>query len=82
MMAWMNAESIARTLETGRYEVTGVVPSTSPSMDIEVSSNFERLVFEACGRDAGAVTRLMQTLSQSGAFTLPEAAYAGIRARF
>ncbi len=73
---------LARTLETGRYEATGVVPSTSPSMDIEVSSNFERLVFEACGRDAATVTRLMQTLSQSGAFGLPEPALASIRAEF
>ncbi|SCM76664.1 Threonine synthase [uncultured Pleomorphomonas sp.] len=73
---------LARTLETGRYEATGVVPSTSPSMDIEVSSNFERLVFEACGRDAPAVTRLMQTLTQSGAFALPDAAFAAIRSEF
>lgn len=73
---------LARTLETGRYEVTGVVPSTSPSMDIEVSSNFERLVFESCGRDASTVTRLMQTLSQSGAFTLPDAALTVIRSEF
>ncbi|PIO99570.1 threonine synthase [Pleomorphomonas carboxyditropha] len=73
---------LARTLETGRYEATGVVPSTSPSMDIEVSSNFERLVFEACGRDAPTVTRLMQTLTQSGAFALPDAAFAAIRSEF
>ncbi|WP_026782133.1 threonine synthase [Pleomorphomonas koreensis] len=73
---------LARTLETGRYAVTGVVPSTSPSMDIEVSSNFERLVFETTGRDAATVTRLMQTLSQSGGFALPEAALAAIRADF
>lgn len=73
---------LARTLETGRYEVTGVAPSTSPSMDIQVSSNFERLVFEATGRDAATVTRLMQTLGQSGAFTLPEPAIAAIRREF
>ena len=41
-----------RTLKSGRYEVKGVKPSTSPSMDIQVSSNFERLLFEASGRDA------------------------------
>lgn len=57
-----------RTFKTGRYEVTGVTPSSSPSMDIQVSSNFERLLFEAHGRDAGAVRRLMASLSQSGAF--------------
>lgn len=73
---------LARTIDTGRYEVTGVTPSTSPSMDIQVSSNFERLVFDATGRDAETVTRLMQTLGQSGAFTLPAPALAAIRRDF
>jgi threonine synthase len=59
-----------RALRSGRYEVKGVKPSTSPSMDIQVSSNFERLLFEAHGRDAGAVRRLMASLGQSGAFTI------------
>ena len=43
--------------QSGRYEITGVVPTTSPSMDIQVSSNFERLLFEAHGRDGAAVRR-------------------------
>ena len=38
---------LARTLATGRYEVRGVKPTQSPSMDIQVSSNFERLLFDA-----------------------------------
>jgi threonine synthase len=71
-----------RTLQTGRYEVTGVQPTASPSMDIQVSSNFERLLFEATGRDAGEVARLMQGLGQSGAFTVPAGALEGIRAEF
>ena len=61
-----------RTLETGRYEVLGVSPTQSPSMDIQVSSNFERLLFEAAGKDAAEVKRLMDGLKQSGSFTLPE----------
>ncbi len=61
-----------RTLETGRYETRGVVATTSPSMDIQVSSNFERLLFEMLDRDGAAVTRLMQRLGQSGAFGLDE----------
>ncbi len=73
---------LARTLATGRYEVTGVFATTSPSMDIQVSSNFERLVFEAAGRDGAAVTRLMQGLSQSGAFTLPGEVHERIRSEF
>ncbi|MCT4656864.1 MAG: threonine synthase [Cohaesibacter sp.] len=61
---------LARTMESGSYEVTGVTPSVSPSMDIQVSSNFERLLFELYGRDADAVNRLMSGLKQSGSFTI------------
>ena len=46
---------LARTLATGTYEVREVTATTSPSMDIQVSSNFERLLFEACRRDAAQV---------------------------
>jgi threonine synthase len=63
-----------RTLQTGRYEVRGVTPTISPSMDIQVSSNFERLLFEVENRDAGAVRRLMGGLAQSGAYTLDKSA--------
>jgi threonine synthase len=73
---------LARTLATGRYEMAGVKATTSPSMDIQISSNFERLVFEACGRDAVTVSRLMAGLSQSGAFTLPEKAIVAIKRDF
>jgi threonine synthase len=61
---------LARTLETGRYEVGQVVPTISPSMDIQVSSNFERLVYDSHGRDGATVARLMQSLAQSGAFSI------------
>lgn len=71
-----------RTLETGAYELRDVVPSISPSMDIQVSSNFERLLFEAMGRDGAAVSTLMSSLGQAGSFTLPETALAAIRADF
>ena len=71
-----------RALNTGRYEVKAVLPSSSPSMDIQVSSNFERLLFEATGRDAAAVRSMMASLAQSGAFTIPPSALAAIRADF
>lgn len=61
---------LARTLSSGRYEVGKVTPTISPSMDIQVSSNFERLLFELYGRRGDAVTRLMDSLHQSGAFEL------------
>jgi threonine synthase len=59
-----------RTLKTGRYEMRGVTASSSPSMDIQVSSNFERLLFEVYGRDPYAVRHLMASLAQSGSFTI------------
>ena len=73
---------LARTLANGAYEVRGVVASSSPSMDIQVSSNFERLLFEAYGRDAAAVRGLMASLKQSGRFDLSGAALGAIRALF
>ena len=78
-----NANDIlARALATGDYEIRGVAATTSPSMDIQVSSNFERLLFEAQDRDGAAVKRQMQTLAQSRAFAIPEAALARIRSQF
>ena len=63
---------LARTLKTGIYEVREVHATASPSMDIQVSSNFERLLFEASGRDAALVRGLMASLGQSGRFVLPD----------
>jgi threonine synthase len=78
-----NANDIlARTLAVGTYELRDVVPTASPSMDIQVSSNFERLLFDACGRDGQAVRALMASLAQSRRFTLPAPALAEIRSYF
>jgi threonine synthase len=61
---------LARTVATGRYETRGVVATSSPSMDIQISSNFERYLFEATGRDAGKIRGYMAGLKQSGGFAL------------
>jgi threonine synthase len=73
---------LARTLETGSYDVRDVVATASPSMDIQVSSNFERLMFEAYGRDARPVRSAMGSLGQSRRFGLTAAALAEIRRSF
>ena len=73
---------LARTLATGDYEVRGVEPSMSPSMDIQVSSNFERLVFETVHRDAHMVANLQRSLVQAKRFTLPADALSQMRALF
>ena len=82
VIATNDNDILARTLATGEYRMQGVVATTSPSMDIQVSSNFERLLFEAAGRDAAAVRRYMDGLKQSGAFTIEPGALARIRAEF
>ena len=66
-----------RCLTTGRYDTTGVTPSISPSMDIQVSSNFERALFDAYGRDGGAVAQVMDELKAKGGFGVSQGALAG-----
>ena len=78
-----NANDIlARALASGRYEPRGVTPTQSPSMDIQLSSNFERLLFDALGRDAGALRAAFASLDQSGGFDIPPEALAAIREDF
>jgi threonine synthase len=73
---------LARTLKTGRYEMRDVKATTSPSMDIQISSNFERLLFEAYDRDASKVRGAMASLKQSGAFEIEDKALKTIRKVF
>ena len=82
IVATNDNDILARTLATGLYETRGVVETTSPSMDIQVSSNFERLLFEASGRDFQSVCRSMQNLRQSGSFSIEDQSLAKIRAEF
>jgi len=73
---------LARAFDSGVYEVRAVHPTQSPSMDIQVSSNFERLLFEAYDRDAHAIRAAMASLSQSRRFEIAAAPLARIRAEF
>ncbi|SFQ95130.1 threonine synthase [Poseidonocella sedimentorum] len=71
-----------RCLTTGEYRTDGVTPSISPSMDIQVSSNFERVLFDVYGRDGKAVAQLMDELKTQGGFTVSQGAIEGLRALF
>ncbi|NTI01295.1 threonine synthase [Agrobacterium rhizogenes] len=73
---------LARTLKTGRYEMRAVKSTTAPSMDIQISSNFERLFFEAHGRDASKVRAAMESLKQSNGFAIGEDALKFIKKDF
>src|SRR5262245_45324156 len=73
---------LARTFATGTYELRDVVPTSSPSMDIQVVSNFERLLFDVHGRDGRAVRALMASLTQSRRFVLSRPAVSQVLAVF
>ncbi len=73
---------LPRTVATGVYETRRVVPTSSPSMDIQVSSNFERYLYESSGRDAQGITHRMASLKQSGRFELGAPMTAALKADF
>ncbi len=75
-------DSLVRGLATGVYQPKGVIATSSPSMDIQLASNFERLLFELAGRDASRVRALMEELRQNGAFRLNEAELVQLRGLF
>jgi threonine synthase len=73
---------LARYLTKGEMAIAPVVPSLSPSMDIQVASNFERLLFELKGRNGGAVAAAVQRFRQGGALPADEQAWRRARDLF
>ncbi len=70
-----------RCLKTGAYEKGDVAPSISPSMDIQVSSNFERALYFAYDKDGAAVAQLMDELANGG-FSVSQGALQALREDF
>ena len=73
---------LTRFLETGEMETAEVVPTISPAMDIQVSSNFERLLFDISGRDGRAVGKAMKVFRQSGKMIATSETLEGINRLF
>ena len=73
---------LARFLENNDMSIRGVEPSLSPSMDIQVSSNFERLLFELLDRDPAATAAAMQGFRSTGKMDVPQAAWSRARTLF
>lgn len=73
---------LARFLADNDMSVRGVEPSLSPSMDIQVSSNFERLLFELVGRDPSETARIMRHFRETGRMGVPGAAWTRVRELF
>ncbi|HWT09888.1 MAG TPA: threonine synthase [Roseomonas sp.] len=73
---------LARFLASNDMSAKPVEPSLSPSMDIQVSSNFERLLFELLGRDAAATAETMTRFRAEGRMPIPDAAWKQATALF
>ena len=71
-----------RTMVSGAHVKEGVSPSISPSMDIQVSSNFERALYYAYGQDGSAVAHEMEALKTEGGFTVSQGALEFLRETF
>ena len=71
-----------RTLQTGSHVKQGVTPSISPSMDIQVSSNFERALFDAYGRDGKTIAAQMEELKSKGGFSISQGAFDMLKSTF
>jgi threonine synthase len=59
-----------------------VIPSISPSMDIQISSNFERAMFDAYDRDGAAIAQVMNELKTNGGFALSQGVMDALRENF
>jgi threonine synthase len=73
---------LARFINQGTMSIERVEPSLSPSMDIQVSSNFERLLFELKGRDGAAVAGALGEFRKTGILPTSEAEWRAARALF
>jgi threonine synthase len=73
---------LARFFEQGAMTMTGVIATYSPSMDIQVSSNFERLLFDMYGRDGKALADAMTAFRSTGTLKVGANALGGVRELF
>lgn len=82
VLATNENDILVRALSTGRYERGQSKATLSPAMDIQVASNFERILFEAVDRDAEIVRGLYASFAQSGGFDIPPPALEKLRRTF
>ncbi len=73
---------LTRFFEQGSMQREEVNPSLSPSMDIQVSSNFERLLFELLDRNGAETSRIMAEFATNGKFSLPKTVMTKARSLF
>lgn len=71
VLATNENDILARFFNTGTYELGKVVKTLSPSMDIQVASNFERYLYDRVGRDAALLNDLLRDFQDAGRLTVP-----------
>jgi len=73
---------LVRFFKKNEMVMEPVVPTVSPSMDIQVSSNFERLLFDLLGRKSGDVSEAMHNFRKTGKLVVPNFAWKEVRKLF
>ena len=61
---------LSRVINSGRYKPNEVKSTLTPSMDIQIASNFERLLFDVSNQNDERVNVLMKDLKDKGSFEL------------
>jgi threonine synthase len=74
-------DALARAINDGLYERRAAVETASVSMDVQAPSNFERLIYEASGRDAAATRALFESFARDGRVEMPAGVLAAVRAQ-
>ena len=72
IIATNNNDILKRVINSGVYKPSKVEHTVSPSMDIQVASNFERLIFDICSLSSERTTKLMEDLKKNGQFKLKD----------
>ncbi len=82
LVATNRNDILHRFFVSGKMKTEGVVPTISPSMDIQISSNFERLLFDMFGRMPKAVAQTMEHFRKDGPFKMDDKVMEGVRKLF
>lgn len=82
VVASNNNDILTRFFATGAMKPEGASATLSPSMDIQISSNFERLLYDLCGGDTNRMRAFMEDLKNKGSFAVTEAQLKQARERF
>ncbi len=82
IIATNSNDILKRVVNTGTYKPLKVEHTVSPSMDIQIASNFERLIFDVCSCNSNKTLKLMNDLNEQGQFQLEKEELKKIRENF